>query len=157
MNKLSSSFVLHIYHITLIVVVTFNTCGLWTHWWFEKAIREQKLAQSLHKICQNTGFLWPIFFRIMTESSIPSLYGKNTGQRKPLFWHILRGEYPWRLYRMHLNGMGFISMVWVLWVLYGDWYLLIPFKLFCFTDFLIAFFLPFSISHFALYILADFN
>ena len=136
MKKLSSSFVLHIYHVTLIVVGTFNTCGLWTRWWFEKAIWEQKLVQLLHKMSE---------------------YGKNAGQGKPLFWHILRGEYPWRLYRMHLNGMGFISMVWVFWVLYGDWHLLILFKLFCFIDFLIAFFLPFFISHFALYILADFN
>ena len=46
---------------------------------------------------QITGFLWPVFSRISTEPYgriIDSvLIRKNTGQRKPLFWHILRCVY----------------------------------------------------------------
>ena len=42
----------------------------------------------LCKICQNTGFLWPIFSRVIAELWILYLYG-NTGQRKPVFSHIL--------------------------------------------------------------------
>ena len=32
--------------------------------------------QSLHKICENTGFQWPVFSRIRTKSVILSLYGR---------------------------------------------------------------------------------
>ena len=32
--------------------------------------------RTLRKICQNTGFRWPFFCRIRTESTILSLYGK---------------------------------------------------------------------------------
>ena len=32
--------------------------------------------RTLPKLCQTTGFLWPIFSRIRTESTIMSLYGK---------------------------------------------------------------------------------
>ena len=39
----------------------------------------------LRKIRQNTRLLWPLISYIRTESSIPSMYGKNTGQRKPYF------------------------------------------------------------------------
>ena len=37
----------------------------------------------LHKICENTGFHWPAFYHIKTESR------KNTGQWKPVFSYIL--------------------------------------------------------------------
>ena len=46
----------------------------------------------LHKICQNTGFTWPVFSGIRTESAslfFFVLIPGNTDQRKPLFWHVL--------------------------------------------------------------------
>ena len=45
------------------------------------------LILTLHKICQNTGFPWPVFSRIRIVDSV--LIRKNTGQRIPVFWYIL--------------------------------------------------------------------
>ena len=39
-------------------------------------------ANPLHKICKNTGFHWPILYRVRTIR-------ENTGQWKPVFLHIL--------------------------------------------------------------------
>ena len=39
----------------------------------------------LHKICENTGFHWPVFFRVRTV-----LKQEKTGKLKPVFSHILR-------------------------------------------------------------------
>ena len=41
--------------------------------------------QSLHKICENTGFHWPIFSHISTRSQIPSLYGRIRVNENPYF------------------------------------------------------------------------
>ena len=41
---------------------------------------------TLHKICEKTGFHWPVFFRIRTESQINKV---NKCQWKPVFSHIL--------------------------------------------------------------------
>ena len=37
----------------------------------------------VRKICQNTGFLWPVFLRIRIESKILSLYGKMWIRENP--------------------------------------------------------------------------
>ena len=36
----------------------------------------RKSALTLHKMCKNTGFHWSVFFRIRTEFTILSLYGR---------------------------------------------------------------------------------
>ena len=45
----------------------------------------QKLKVMLHKICENKGFHWPVFFRVRTV-----LKQEKTGKLKPVFSHILR-------------------------------------------------------------------
>ena len=40
---------------------------------------------TLHKICEDTGFHWPIFSRIRTKSKILSLYGRIRVSEKPVF------------------------------------------------------------------------
>ena len=118
MNKLSSSFVLHIYHITLIVVVTFSTCGLWTHWWFEKAIREQKLAQSLHKMSEY-GFslthIFPYKDRIFDSILIRKKYRSEKTLILTYFtrWiplKTIQNAFKW--YGFYIYGMGFMGFIW---------------------------------------------
>ena len=59
---------------------------------FENALVLFKVPFPSHKKCENTGFHWPIFSRIWTESV---LIRENAGQWKPVFSHILcSAEYP---------------------------------------------------------------
>ena len=48
-------------------------------------VRQNPRKNILHKICQNSVFFWPDF-------PIFSLIQENTGQRKPVFWHILHSD-----------------------------------------------------------------
>ena len=38
--------------------------------------RKAGRVQPLHEICENTGFQWPVFSRITTQSTILSLFGR---------------------------------------------------------------------------------
>ena len=72
------------------------------HWWYS-------FLQLLRKMCQNTGFLWPVFYKIR----------ENTGQRKPVFWRMFYAVYleltrllqmqlfstPWRKSELGTNGL----------------------------------------------------
>ena len=54
------------------------------------------LAKFLQrKMCQNTGFLWPVSFRKRKTNAIKEFcsYTENTDQRKFAHWHILRSDY----------------------------------------------------------------
>ena len=50
------------------------------------------VTHTLRKICQNSGFLWSVFYRIRTVSRILSLSGENRSQRQPLFGHSLGND-----------------------------------------------------------------
>ena len=55
------------------------------------------MQYTLRKI---TSFLSPVFSRIRIESYILPLYGKKTGQRKPILWHTLRsGKRKWNWHK----------------------------------------------------------
>ena len=51
-----------------------------------------KQEHTRRKICQNTGFLWPVYFRITAESLILSLNGKRRHRKLVFWWHILRSD-----------------------------------------------------------------
>ena len=79
---------------------------------------------ALRKICLKTSFLWPVFPHVRTESDIMPEYGfsltrifpykgrifdsavtqENTGQRKTMFWHILRSDFFWVNFPMLLQN-----------------------------------------------------
>ena len=48
------------------------------------SVKDAKVV-ALRKICQNRGFLWPVFSRIRA-----ALIRESTSQRKPVFWNISR-------------------------------------------------------------------
>ena len=43
----------------------------------------QTTKHSLHKICEDTGFHWPVHSRIKTESTILFLYGRIQASENP--------------------------------------------------------------------------
>ena len=49
----------------------------------------------LHKICGNTGFHWPVFFRIRTKSTILSFYWRIRVTENP-HSRIFYAEWLWR-------------------------------------------------------------
>ena len=51
------------------------------------------LKVSLRKICENTGFLWPIYFLYKERLYDSVLIREDTGQIKPVFWHILHSVF----------------------------------------------------------------
>ena len=66
--------------------------------------------RTLPKLCQTTGFLWPVFSRLTTESTILSLYGKirKIETRIPLYFlqwgkHLFRktplGNFFWKIWK----------------------------------------------------------
>ena len=51
---------------------------------------------ALHKICENTGFQWPVFSRIRTKSAMFSLYGRIRATENPyssIFYAVLSSAY----------------------------------------------------------------
>ena len=58
---------------------------------------------SLLTICQNTGFFWPLFYRIRTV--LP--YRENIGQTKHVFCHILS-----RVLVLHLAAIVLPKICW---------------------------------------------
>ena len=65
-------------------------------------ILEITRCHPLHKKLHNTGFHWPIFIRISTESMI-LFQRENTGQWRPVFSHILGSD----------SNKGYIGPNWV--------------------------------------------
>ena len=49
---------------------------------------------ALHKICENTGFHWRVFSRIMTKSTILYIIRENTDQWRPVFSHVSHSVGP---------------------------------------------------------------
>ena len=72
-------------------------------WWYltyhSKLIWSTMQTLSLYKVCENTGFRWPVFFQIKTKSTILSLYRRIRVRKNPhfcifyaVFWLPVVGE-----------------------------------------------------------------
>ena len=61
-----------------------------------------ELSPSLRKICDTTGFCWPVFIRKRTEVMILSLYTKVRFSGNP---------YSCIFYTVHIDGVSFSSLI----------------------------------------------
>ena len=63
-----------------------------------------------HKICENTAFHWPVFFRIRTDSYSFFLWD-NTGQWKSIFSYILCSTRCWYCFTLYFSNKKAYSYI----------------------------------------------
>ena len=68
----------------------------------------QNQTFSLHKICENTYFHWPVFSRIRPKSQISSLYGRIRVSENPYsrIFYVVFLMISWVIKREHWEEMG---------------------------------------------------
>ena len=64
-------------------------------------------ALVLRKICQNTGFFWPVSSLIRTDSQILFLYEKMRARKNNIFWHFLRSQ----IYKKDFNECCIVNII----------------------------------------------
>ena len=61
-----------------------------------------------HKICENTGFHWPVFSRIKTKSTILSLHGRISVCESPYSLHISCSDH-WTIPRSSYRKLTWVG------------------------------------------------
>ena len=85
---------------TLSKYILYDDSSVWWHLTYHsKLIWSTMQTLSLYKVCENTGFRWPVFSRIKTKSTILSLHRRIRVRENPhfrifyaVFWLSVVGE-----------------------------------------------------------------